>query len=296
MAPAGLPFDIWMAAKNGLLPDVQNFIAKGVDVNSSTIEQVTPLHEAAEAGQLEVVTWLLDHGANPNTRTIAHPGEAGAYTPLHLGVQNGHLEVSKTLLQRGANIDAKTSDGSTPLIIASENGRLDLVMFLVISGASLRLHDQMKHTPFTTALAGGHLQLAKYLLAQGSDVNHRTEPSDMTPLMFAALNVKPDQVEFLTKSGAEIGAIDGRGLTALHHAVIGGAARVRKTEWTDNGTMVTEDKPEDTEDTIKIIRLLLAAGADSNAKDEDGMSAMDWAKSARAQDLIKHLAGFQNSL
>lgn len=281
-----VPLDIWTAAKRGLLKEVQEFVNQGLDINACQRGKVTALHEAAEAGQLDVAFWLLDYGANPNARTIPNPGEGGAYTALHLAVQNGHTEVVGLLLQKGAKIDAKTSDGSTPLIIAAESGRLDLVTILRRHGGSISLCDHMKHIPFSAAVVAGHLDIAKYLLEQGSDINHRSEPYSMTPLMFAALEKKLDQVDSLLNWGADIKVQDDRGLAALHHAVIGGAARVKKTEWIGKKPKVTEEKHEN---AIEIIKRLLAAGADRTAKDQEGMTSLDWAKKARAQDLIELL-------
>ncbi len=280
------PLDIWTAAKHGLLKEVQAFIAEGVAVGACGKGKVTALHEASEAGQLEVVAWLLKHGADPNARTIPNPGENGGYSALHLAVQNGHEEVAKLLLKHGAKINVKMSDGATPLMVAAEVGRMGLVDMLVSSGASLTLRGPMKHIPFTMALVSGHLEIARYLLEKGADVNHRTEPFNVTPIMWAALDKNLAHVEFLIKAGAEFNTQDDRGQTALHHAVIGGIACVTKTTCEEKREHVVENKPQD---AIEIIKRLLTAGADFTIRDKDGMSPLDWAKKARAQDLVKLL-------
>jgi len=51
----------------------------------------TPLHEAANHGHAEVVSYLLDNGANINA-----PGMDGD-TPLHDAVENDHFTVSTTV-------------------------------------------------------------------------------------------------------------------------------------------------------------------------------------------------------
>jgi ankyrin repeat protein len=122
--------DIWSAAKKGLLDKVQELVAAGQNINAPTRGRVTPLHEAADAGQLAIVQWLLANGADPNAKTIANPGDAGSYTPLHLAVRTGHIDVVKLLLDH-SGINAKMSDGTTALMIAAENGRLDIATQLL---------------------------------------------------------------------------------------------------------------------------------------------------------------------
>lgn len=56
----------------------------------------TPLHFAAQAGQIDVVEYLVAEGADVNAENIS--GE----TPLQLAVDKGHKEVAEFLFQKGA--------------------------------------------------------------------------------------------------------------------------------------------------------------------------------------------------
>ena len=59
---------------------------------------------------------LLDAGANPNT--IEH----GGYTPLHQAAEQGDLVLVQLLLGRGASPTPKDDQGRTPLDLAEAKG------------------------------------------------------------------------------------------------------------------------------------------------------------------------------
>ena len=68
----------------------------------------SPLWAAAVRGDREVVEYLLDAGADPNT-----PAFAGA-TPLHVAMQRGHHDLVPRLLEAGADPDRVDDHGRTP--------------------------------------------------------------------------------------------------------------------------------------------------------------------------------------
>lgn len=56
-------------ALHGALPSVRVLVASGAEVNATQVGGYTPLHQAAAAGKLDVVQFLLENGASPATRT-----------------------------------------------------------------------------------------------------------------------------------------------------------------------------------------------------------------------------------
>jgi hypothetical protein len=62
---------------------------------------VTPMHVAASAGHADILSLLLEHGADVDGRGII-----GA-TPLHRASRRGKLEAGQCLLDRGADINAR---------------------------------------------------------------------------------------------------------------------------------------------------------------------------------------------
>ena len=63
----------------------------------------TPLHVACHFGQVNMVRFLLQHGANVDTST------SFGYTPLHQAAQQGHILVITLLLENKAKPNAVTN-------------------------------------------------------------------------------------------------------------------------------------------------------------------------------------------
>lgn len=103
-----------MESPKEVTPEIRVQIAKllieaGAEVNHQSrvgyFEDHTALHAAAERGELEMVTLLLKHKADP--RAIGGGEYFAGVTPLHLAAKRGHLEVAKALLKSGADVNAR---------------------------------------------------------------------------------------------------------------------------------------------------------------------------------------------
>ncbi|XP_062374929.1 IQ motif and ankyrin repeat domain-containing protein 1-like isoform X2 [Sardina pilchardus] len=82
-------------------------------INCTDANGNTPLSEGAGGGHPEVITMLLERGADVNTQ--------GAFgrTPIYRAAFGGHLRAVQTLLQFGADPRTHANDGSTPEQVAS---------------------------------------------------------------------------------------------------------------------------------------------------------------------------------
>ena len=115
-------WDYWLrnAAGDGDLPLVQLLVRLGVDVNLSSgtfIPDDTAVGSAAMHGHLEVVKWLLEHGAKLNF--IAYGAVRSALTDA---IDSGNFELVKLLVERGADVNA-TGLATTPLGSALQRPR-----------------------------------------------------------------------------------------------------------------------------------------------------------------------------
>lgn len=100
-------------------------ITVGAKVDSSDINNVTPLHVAAELGDVFIVeTLLVDGGAFVNI--IDNVGE----TPLFYALRNKHIEVVKKLVENKANLFAKNDEGETPLEFCISNRDAGMIELL----------------------------------------------------------------------------------------------------------------------------------------------------------------------
>ncbi len=116
LVPTALDGDL-----NRLSKLLQKMNADAVDTSG-----YSSLHYASRAGHLEVVKYLVAHGANVNFSTRSNQS-----SPLHRACQQGHLLVVKFLLQNGADAGLQDSDGCTPLHRAALANHTDVCQLLI---------------------------------------------------------------------------------------------------------------------------------------------------------------------
>lgn len=140
------------------LPILDVLAAGGADLNVRLKGQ-TLLHLAAAEGDLEVATWLLDHGADIHAVVdCADNCRERGYTPLHSGLEFRDDGMTVLLLARGARLDAAGADGRTALHTAAARGKLSGAFVLARQGADLTRADAAGKTPYDLAgipLPGG---------------------------------------------------------------------------------------------------------------------------------------------
>lgn len=104
------------AARNGEIRLLSYLLAHGVDVDTRTQYGESLLGAAAAAGQMEAARMLIAHGAKLNTRT-----DITLTTPLTEGAQMNHTDMVELLLDHGANPHVRDVFNRTPLDWANEN-------------------------------------------------------------------------------------------------------------------------------------------------------------------------------
>jgi ankyrin repeat protein len=186
---------------------------------------------------LELISALLDHGADPNAQLTsttlfrAHtPGEGvlgtGA-TPLMRAARNGDTAAMRILVARGADPARTQRNGSTALMLASGLGR----------GQGAFAKDFASEAQL--------LEAVRFLAGQGLDVNVAAE-NGQTALHVAA-QASDDIVQFLADHGANLDAKDKQGRTPLDIAMgVGVRTRI-------DGTVGLR------ENTASLLRRLMAA-------------------------------------
>lgn len=85
-----------------------------------------PLHAALGINQSNIAKMLIEGGAHADVL------QYGAITPLHLAAQHGNIELIVTLLEQGANISLQTSSGQTASDLAAERGFLEIAEILKV--------------------------------------------------------------------------------------------------------------------------------------------------------------------
>ncbi|MEE6482955.1 hypothetical protein FKM82_013388 [Ascaphus truei] len=84
-------------------------------IDSTNTDGISALHQASIDENLEVVEFLVNHGANVNQ------ADNEGWSPLHVAASCGYMEIAEYLLKHSANIAAVNSDGDVPLDIAEDD-------------------------------------------------------------------------------------------------------------------------------------------------------------------------------
>src|SRR4029078_8045428 len=98
------------AVKARDVAQVRSLLAAGKDGQERVMGDY-PLNVAAVFGPVEMVTLLLDAGAN-----LEQPSRDGL-RPLHNAAISGHAEIVALLIHMVAAVDAKDKKGRSPLVI-----------------------------------------------------------------------------------------------------------------------------------------------------------------------------------
>ena len=142
-------------------------------------EGMTALHYAAEKGDLAVVQFLVEHGAD-----IKAQDNVLSRSAIHFAAENGHLDCIKFLTEKGADLLDRDSYGASALHYAARKNRLDVIKYLVDKKVDYTAKDARGWTAMHYAADGGSIDVVRYLLAKGLNINDLNN-SGRTPLFFA---------------------------------------------------------------------------------------------------------------
>jgi ankyrin repeat protein len=149
------------AAMEGDLIKVRQFIANGVDVNTSNRLGTTALMVASLWNREPIVSLLLSHGADMEAKE-----NSSGCNALMFACLSGNRNLVNTILKHGAAVNSANMDGRTALMMAAFCGTVDIVKMLLEGGADVDATDRFGATAVNQALAGGHTELAKLLTAK----------------------------------------------------------------------------------------------------------------------------------
>ncbi|XP_047050043.1 ankyrin repeat, PH and SEC7 domain containing protein secG-like [Lolium rigidum] len=184
------------AARKGCL-QIYRFLVEesGLDVNTLSKTGATPMDYAAFAGNVQVMRYLIDHGADP-----AIADQRGT-TPLHSAAEEGHCEAVRLLLSKGVPVDPVDHQGA-PLHLAIAKDRPEVVKLLLEHGADPNKVVNQILSPLVMSVFGKSLRCMKILIEAGADLNARGK-SGPTPLTQAVDDGFTDFIKLLLEAGAD---------------------------------------------------------------------------------------------
>jgi len=314
---------LMLAARSGNVEAVKALLVRGARHDAHERRGQTALMWAAAEGHAAVVRALLEAGADINATLDS------GFTPFFFAVRDGHIDVARALLEAGIDVNAPlrrrekapegpvdnaaykpAGRGTSPLLLAVQNGHFELAIALVDAGANpndvqtgytplhtitwVRKPDSSDISdPATPAGSGGltSLQFVREIVKRGAKVNlqldkgtpklpntsSRIDSEGATPLLFAADRADVPLMRLLLELGADPMLPNVTNTTPLM-----AAAGLGTTE-------PLEEAGEEPE-ALEAVKMLLDLGADINAVDDNGDTAMHGAAYGSFPAVVKLLA------
>ncbi|MHA3774687.1 ankyrin repeat domain-containing protein [Verrucomicrobiota bacterium sgz303538] len=300
------------AARTGKPGAVKALLAWGADVNAKERRGQTALMWAAAEGNTEVVQRLIEAGADIHA-TLPDSG----FTPLFFAVREGRLDATRALLKAGVDVNGTMQPGkpngkgprpgTSPLILATENGHFELAVALLDAGADpndqrsgfTALHtltwvrkpnrgdgDDGDPAPLGSGKLSS-LQFVRKLVERGADPNARLKAGrsgrgqlsrlGATPFLLAAVTDDAPLMGLLVELGADPLLPNADGATPLMAAA-------------GLGTQAPTEEAGTEDEAVEAVELALKLGADINAVDKNGETAMHGAAYKNLPKVVELLA------
>lgn len=187
---------------------------------------------------------------------------------LHRAAAANDAAQVSTQLAQGAAVDARDKDQRTALLLATHANAIDAARVLIASGADVNAKDLIADTPFLYAGAEGRTEILELILATGKVNLKDRNRYGGNALIPAAHHGHPETVRVLLKTAIDVNHINRLGWTALLETII-----------LSDGGPAHQD----------IMAQLIAAGADVNLADGDGVSPLAHARQRGYADMVRML-------
>jgi len=312
---------LMMAARTGKPDAIKVLLDHGAQVNQTNPRAQTALMWAVSEKNAAAAKLLIDRGADVNAKTnplppprkldliFSAPTPAGGMAALLFAARQNDLASVKALLAGGADINLTSADGSTALLVAIINEHNELAEFLMDHGADPNLADDKGRAALYTAIDMRNLEwstrpappekdkvdglhVIQALLAHGANPNARLtkkiplrgQPSfdgrwanqiGATPFWRAAQSDDVTVMRLLLENKA-----DATIASADHTTPLMVAAGVGWSDGQSHGAVA---------DAPAAIQICLDHGADVNAVNADGYTALHGASFRGAANVVELL-------
>jgi ankyrin repeat protein len=215
-------------------------------------------------------------------------------TALMLAAQGGHLVVVEQLVAGGADVRLSDDDGMTALLSAIKGGFGDLAVFLVTRGAdpndSYTDESDVHHNLLMDAVAASNTEFALLLIDKGADISF-ADDEGVTILTQASFLGNIEVVRALLAAGANVTERNNEGVNALIAAASEGHVDLVSLLLAAPRADINCQDKDGTNALMaaavrghaEVARVLLEHGADPNALNVDGHTALMFAYNGKAQ-------------
>lgn len=189
---------------------------------------------------------------------------ADTATDFFRAVRSDNASGVNTLIQRGFDPNTRDSNGQTGLLLALREPSPRVIEVLLASPkTNVEARNANDESPLMLAAIKGQQELVRKLIARDADIN---KPG-WTPLHYAASSGQTEIIKVLLDKYAFIDAPSPNGTTPLMMAAMYG--------------------------TAASVDLLLKEGADTAMKNQQGMTALDFARRGDRPDAIEMLTAVE---
>lgn len=254
---------LMLAARNGHAETVQLLLDKGVDVSARDKSGKTALMHLAESGRATVVR------VSPRMReAVLHRANEGVEKPVskqvtakekaewHQWADAGDVAIIQALLAKSADANTRDAKGRTALMVAAANSSPAVVQALLEAKAEINAQDNSGVTALMHVIEAGRIQQAPQLFSQELQTS----------------------VEMAKRRGGYDPKTAKAWLDRVNAAFSQQKAAVLQ---------------EATAGDVAVIKALLAAGADINARDKKNRTALSIATQSKRTAIVALL---QNSI
>ncbi|KAM3065094.1 hypothetical protein ACMFMG_006148 [Clarireedia jacksonii] len=227
----------------------------GANPNAKSKEGKTALFEAITCGRADLVTCLLEHGADPNLPGPKHMLWPATYQPaclqvllthgadpkkcpgiIELATSLNNIESVRTLLKANVDPNARKDGVYTPLCTSIRDDRADIFQLLLSSGADP--NTMASEYPAWKCVTHNRVHFLPALVAAGADLHN---PKGIVEMAVSSNNM--EALNWLLDNGANPNDKNAKGMTALTTAI--------------------------REERLEMMELLLLRGADANVRGQD---------------------------
>jgi uncharacterized protein len=235
---------------------VEQLLKGGADPNSALPEGETALMSAARAGNVDVIRALYRAGADVNAKENWH-----RQTALMWAAANNYTAAIETLKELGADVKARSDGGFTAFLFAVRDGHIEAVQTLLRLGANV--NDAIQ--PQKAAGPGrgrpnspdGNGPPRRVINAVSGLPSRAAGPEGTSALVLAITNAHFALAKYLIEQGADVNAAS-QGWSPL--------IQLEYVRRPNRGKGLPPPEALDTLDSFELAKLLLAHGADPNAR------------------------------
>src|SRR5262245_16225578 len=180
----------------------------------------------------------------------------------------GQVETLKRLIAEGISLETANAVGETPLLLAVKNDHLSAAVLLMDMGANINAQAANKDSPWLLAGALGRTEMLRHMIPKGPDLSLRNRFGG-NALIPACERAHVETVKLLLTTTIDVNHVNNLGWTCLLEIVILGDGGPRHVE---------------------VAKLVLAAGADPNIADKDGISPIAHARRKGQTEIARLIA------